>query len=326
MKKMVSSLLASLLVLAIAAGLVACGGDPAENSTSTATTATTTTTTTEEDVAVVEPVTTETQSDTLPTGTSTVPTAVITLPNGSTVVTTAATRVVTTIAATAAPVGALTPPANLNTLSKAEQLAYFNKVANNVRVAKPGFKRDNLEKIDEIKLSGAASIANGIVASVKDEAMPGEWEYETIKKGSKNGGKFFSDNTNASDLKVSDITSITSTKSGTGWKITVKLIQEKNPAKGGKSAHSRVACIATRDEVLKTITDISDLITASENDCVLTYHDGYATLTVNAKGQVTSSECGFQVGAVANNVKISFITTNVTAPQSTVVKCHDFVY
>jgi len=216
-------------------------------------------------------------------------------------------------------------PANLGSLSKAEQLEYFNAVANRVREEKPGFKKDTLLKIDKISLSGAAGVANGIIEMVKNKLMPGEWTYDTVSKGQSNTW-FFSENANASDLRESDVTSITSTKSGDGWTIKVNIKKETNPGKGTGSAHARIAGIQTRQEVLSAITDISDAISADPNNATLNYHSGYATVTVNAKGQVTSAENGFQVSAIANDVKISIIKTDVTAPQSSQWKYHDFVW
>jgi len=220
----------------------------------------------------------------------------------------------------------LVAPANLGSLSNAEQLEYFNAVVNNVRTEKPGFKKDSLLKIDKISLSGAAGVANGIIEMVKNKLMPGEWTYETKTKGSGNVGTFLSENANASDLRASDVASITSTKSGDGWTIKVNIIKETNPGKGTSSAHSRLMGILTRKEVLDEITNISDAISADPNNATLNYHSGYATVTVNAKGQVTSGGHGFQVAAIANDVKISIIKTNVTAPQSTEIKYHSFVW
>ncbi|MDR2648062.1 MAG: hypothetical protein LBB67_08095 [Oscillospiraceae bacterium] len=221
--------------------------------------------------------------------------------------------------------GRYAPPANLASASTAEKLAYFNDMANAVRKAKPRFYRECLKEI-QIKLSGFASIANPIVEAVKKQAMPGEWENETIAKGKGNDGKFLSENANASDLKVSDVSSITVTKSGANTVIKVSVKQEVNPEKGTRSAHSRVMCIADREDVFETITDISDQISADINDVKLVYNSGYAQITVDKDGKVIAADCRFNVDAVANNVKISIITTNVTAPQSTQVKCSQFVY
>jgi len=220
----------------------------------------------------------------------------------------------------------LLPPDNLNTLSRAEQLEYFNLAANRVRKEKPGFKNETLRTLGKLDFTGAVRLFSGVVDMVKKRLMPGNWEYETINKGNGNDGKFLSENANASDLRVGDITSISSTKSGENWVIKVNIIQETNPAKGTGSANSRINPIATRQEVLDEITNVSSVISADVNKATLSYHSGYATITVNAKGQVISSESGFQVKAVANDVKISGIKTNVTAPQTSLVKCHSFTW
>ncbi|MDR0884471.1 MAG: Ig-like domain-containing protein [Oscillospiraceae bacterium] len=230
-----------------------------------------------------------------------------------------------TVNAVAAPIGNA-PPSNLDTLTTAAKLTYFNKVVNAVRTQKPGFTRANLMTIDDISLSGMASIASPIVNSIKKNLMPGEWQTNVIAKGSGNDGQWLSENANASDLKTADITSITAAKSGSNWTITVKIINETNPAKKTASANSRINCIATKEEVLSEITNLSDQIKADLSQTTLTYHDGYATIVVNAKGQIVSGESGFQVNAQANNTKISFIKTDVSAPQTTTIKYTDFKY
>ena len=220
----------------------------------------------------------------------------------------------------------LAPPANLGDLSKAEKLDYFNKVANNVRTAKPGFKTEYLEELGKMSFTGIVNAVSGIIDSVKQKLMPGEWKYETVAKGADNKGKFMSENANASDLKASDAASISATKSGSNWVIKVNIITETNPAKGTGSAHSRIMPIATRQEVLDEITGIASVISADVNDATLKYNGAYATVTVNEKGQVIAAEYSFKVDAQANNVKISFIGTNVTAPQSTKKIYKDFVW
>ena len=314
MKKALSSVLAILLTLAMVGLFAACKNDPLDPTEAV--------TTTEEEIITAEP---ETDIDDVTTAPEE-PTDGETTPVDATEAATVPGETTAEVTTTEVAADPLAPPANLGSLSQAEQLAYFNKVANNVRTAKPGFKTDYLEKIDQIKLSGGAAIANPIVELVKNQAMPGEWKYDTYSKGTDNKGKFMSDNANASDLKASDVASITSTKNGNNWIIKVNIVTETNPNKGTGSAHSRIMPIASRQDVLDTITDISDLIKADINDATLKYNSGYATVTVNEKGQVIAGEYGFKVDAVANNVSISIIKTNVTAPQSTTKKFHDFAW
>jgi serine/threonine protein kinase len=242
----------------------------------------------------------------------------------ATATTTPTTQAMTTTSQPPVLIDPFAPPENLSQLSKAEQLAYFNKAANRVRAERPDFNYERLRNLGEVQFTGVVNAAAGIIDAAKTELMPGDWEYDTIYKGQSNISKFLSDNANASDLKAGDITSISSKKSGENWVITVRTIQEINPRRGIESANSRINRIATRQDISDSIMGVSSAINADVNNMTLTYHSGYATITVNPKGQVIASESGFQVKAQANEVKISIIKTNVTALQTTTVKCHTF--
>ncbi|MDR0531913.1 MAG: hypothetical protein LBG83_07615 [Oscillospiraceae bacterium] len=326
MKKTLLAILALLLIAATAIGFSACNKTTEDIATTTPTTVDTTEA--ESTTEVTEPSLEQSTEEATLTEevTSEVPANATEATTGATEATKATETTKAPETTTAPPADPFAPPENLGSLSKADLLAYFNKAANRVRKEKPGFKKDAKLKIDKISLSGFAAIANPIIEPVKNKLMPGDWEYETIAKGSSNSGKFLSENANASDLKASDLTTISATKNGANWVISLKVITENNPTKGTTSANSRVNCIATPEEVLRDITDLSDAISADVNKATLTYHDGYATITVNPKGQVIESESGFFVNALANDVKIGPIKTNVTAPQSTVIKCHDFIW
>ncbi|MCL2507955.1 MAG: hypothetical protein FWF05_02130 [Oscillospiraceae bacterium] len=222
------------------------------------------------------------------------------------------------------PKGEFDPPENLGSLSKAEQIAYLNKIVNRVRKEKPGFTKDYKEELGTMSFTGVVSAAQGIIDSIKNDLMPGTWEQSVLKKGDGNDGKFLSENF-VYELKAGDVSSITSTKSGTGWVIKANIISETNPAKGANSANSRAYPIASRQEVLDSITDISSAITADVNNATLKYHSGYVSITVDKDGKVTTAEHFFKVDAQANSVKlIRIITTDVTAPQETIAKYKDF--
>ncbi|MCL2446153.1 MAG: hypothetical protein FWD06_05250 [Oscillospiraceae bacterium] len=210
------------------------------------------------------------------------------------------------------------PPANLNQLSQAAQLEYFNLVANRVRTERPGFQRRNRLLLGAIRLSGFASIANPIIRPIQNNLMPGDWEYRTYAPGTDNREEFFSNAAQASSLRPGDITSITSVAGANGsWTITVRVREEINPVPGAASANGRINNIVTRADVLREITDISDLIQADVENTTLRYHDAFATLTVNAQGQVTAASSGFNVDANASDVRVGPIRTNVSAPQET---------
>jgi len=217
------------------------------------------------------------------------------------------------------------PPANLNTLSRAEQLAYFNLVVNRVRDEQPAFRRVETLRIEDLRLSGGASVANPIIRPVVNQLMPGEPVTQETTRGQDNRGRFLSEIA-PFELRNGDISSITSTRSGNNWTIRVNIIQENNPAKPTGSANARAYPIATRDEVLRDITNISSLISADVNDATLRYHSGNIVLTVNPDGQIIGTTRGFDVEAVANNVSISIISTTVTAQQTTRATYSNFVW
>jgi len=104
----------------------------------------------------------------------------------------------------------------------------------------------------------------------------------------------------------------------------VKIISETNPAKGTGSANSRIYPIASRQEVLDEITGVASVITADVNNASLLYNSGTVVLTVNSKGQVIAGEYKFKADATANNVKITIISTNVTAVMTVTSKYFDF--
>jgi len=215
------------------------------------------------------------------------------------------------------------PPADLDTLSKADKLAYFNLVANRVRTERPGFTENFGKVISDLTFTGVVRAFQGIIDGVVRD-LTGQEEPNVIAKGSDNSGKFLSSNANASDLKESDVTSISAKKSGSDWVLTVKIKSETNPAKGTGSANSRIYPIASRKEVLDEITGVASIISADENKATLVYKDGTVNLTVNEKGQVTAADYSFKVDATAPGVKISFISTDVTAVMTTTWKGSSF--
>ena len=218
----------------------------------------------------------------------------------------------------------LAPPANLNTLSKEEQLAYFNLVANRVRTDKPGFKQDYSKIISDLTFTGIVKAVQSIIDKIVSD-LTGADPTATIAKGNGNDGKFLSELT-PFELKAADVTSISSAQNGSNWVIKVNIIQETNPAKPSGSANARAYPIASRQEVLDEITGVSNLIKADPNNASLRYNSGTISLTVNEKGQVTAGSYSFKANATANNVKISFISTNVTAIMTVNSKYFDFVW
>jgi len=311
-KKALSSVLAILLTLAMIGMFAACNNgndDPTEAPTTEETT---------EEITTTEPETEDVNATEAPgDDVTTEP------PTGEDVTTVEGE--ITTVEATTVTADPLAPPANLNTLSKAEQLDYFNKVANNVRTAKPGFTKEFAKIISDMKFTGIVRAAQGLIDDVV-AGLTGAEDPETIAKGNGNDGKFLSEIT-PFKLESNDVTSISSAKSGDNWVMTVKIKSETNPAKPTGSANARAYAIASRQEVLDEITGFSNAISANVNDASLLYNGGTINLTVNAKGQVIAADYKFLVDATANNVKlISIISTNVTARMTTTCKYYNFVW
>ncbi|MCL2494855.1 MAG: hypothetical protein FWE98_04270 [Oscillospiraceae bacterium] len=306
MKKTLSSVLAVMLALAMLGMFAACGGGGG----------TTTEAPTTEDLFTTEP---EIETTTEPEVTSDTE---ITDEPGTTTETPTGPSAPTDPNATDAPADKFAPPANLNTLGKAEQLAYFNLVANRVREERPGFTKQFSKIISDMKFTGVVSLVQGIIDNVV-AGLTGAEDPKTYAKGTDNKGDFLSEIT-PFKLELGDVASISSSKSGDNWVMVVKIISEKNPAKPTGSANARAYSIASRQEVLDEITGFASVITADVNDSTLNYNSGTINLTINSKGQVISGDYKFLVDAIANNVSISILKTNVTARMTTTCKYYDF--
>ena len=208
-----------------------------------------------------------------------------------------------------------TPPANLDELSQAEQLDYFNLVVNRVRDERPGFTRRLLLRIDETQLSGLAAIANPIINSIIGQLMPGDWEYRNVPNGQDNTGLFLSDNANASDLRPEDITGISATIADECWLIVVDVAEAVNPMPGTGSSFGRILPIVTREEVIDEITGISSAVKADPANASLRFHDGKIVVIVDPEGKIVSAAGGFNTHALCGDVKISVFLTDVAAAQ-----------
>ncbi|MCL2195279.1 MAG: hypothetical protein FWB76_04945 [Oscillospiraceae bacterium] len=218
-------------------------------------------------------------------------------------------------------------PANLDQLSEAEQLKYFNIMASRVRLERPGFDRRSRLLLGNISMSGAAAITNPIIRPIQNSLMPGNWAYHTHAPGADNRAVFFSNTAQASSLRPADITSITSVAGANGsWTITVRIIEEVNPGPGVASANGRINYILSPAGVLREIASVTNAITADIAYMTLRYHDGFASITVNAQGQATAASSGFNVDANAERVSIGPIRTSASAPQETRLYFTNFVW
>ena len=303
-KKSIRSILAILLALCTVAVFAACNGnskiDPTEPLV-------TTDITDEPDTepVVVDPVTDPTEDDTIteePEIETEAPTEATTeAPSGATTVTT--TKVTTTAK----------PAADPTKMNKDELIKYYNERMNYVRDKKPAFTRVTVQKIDKIKTSLLGGIADGIVNSIVKSYMPGDPETVNVKKGQNNVDDFFVIQ-KTFNVKPGDVTSATAAKSGNNYVITLKLGNEVNPAKDGTSKYSRVFAIATRQDILD---ELKGTVEGDVNKTTLTYHGGFAEITVNPKGEIIGAKGNFFVDADAKDAKAKGLKLDLVANQST---------
>jgi hypothetical protein len=309
-KKALSSVLAILLTLAMAGMFAACKDKPADPTEPVPTEVLSTTeitTTTWEEPTTEEPA----SADVNATEASTAEAPATTLPGG-------ATEATTTAPAAADP----------TTMSKAELLDYFNTAVNAVRTQKPKFDYEIIRKIDKVETTILGGAADSIVNSVVKSLMPGTPETGTVAKGSGNTGKFLSGSeSKASLLTVSQISSITATKKGANYEITVKLPAATDPSvNAGNSGYAGLHEIQDAKGVVEAIVGDNGAIKADPAKTTLNYKNGYATIVVNAAGQLQSMDGGFNVDAVGREWSVTILRGDVTAKQSTSVKAFNFAW
>jgi len=218
-------------------------------------------------------------------------------------------------------------PTNLNQLSAAAQLEYFNLVVNRVRDERPGFERRSRLRLVHANNTGVPGAFAPVIQPVVDALMPGHWNVSTQAPGADNRTVFFANTPQASLLRPQDIASITSVPGADGsWTITVRIREEVNPMPGLASANGRINHILTPTEVLEKIVGVNDAISVDVENVSLRYHDGFASVTVNAQGQVTAASSGFNVDATATGVVVLPLRTNVHASQETRMYFTNFVW
>jgi len=292
MKKILALIAAIAMIFSLGVVLTACGGDSDDNGYTTTT----------------EDTTYENGDTTEPNGDTTYENGATTEPSETTTAAEATTEV--------EDIDPNLPPANLNQLSQAEQLAYFNRVVNRVRTERPGHMEVQTLRIDDVRFTGAAALIRPVVNLVIGIIMPGDPENRPRTRGQDNQYYWMSDVPGANmaaNLRTQDITSITSTRQGNNWRIEVRIRQEVNPVPR-TGPHNRILPIQTREQIIAEITGAGP-ISADPNDATVTFHSGFAWVVVNPQGQVIEAAGGYDVTAEAR-ARIAGINTNVTAQQS----------
>lgn len=208
-------------------------------------------------------------------------------------------------------------------MGKEELVKYYNDAVNAVRAAKPAYTKVEVLKINDFKTSIAGGIADGLIKPLVKNMMPGDPETTSRKKGEDNVDHFFIEQA-TSAVKAGDLSSITAKKEGANYVITLTLGKENNPERKGASKYSRVFQIQTRQDVLDELAGGG--LTGDAKDCIMTYRDGKAVVTINEKGQIIKASTGFYVDVDAKNMKISFLNPDIVAYQQSNWEYTNFVY
>ena len=197
-------------------------------------------------------------------------------------------------------------------MNKAQLIQYYNDAVNLVRTGKPGYTKVEVLKVNDFKTSILGGAVDGLISGVVKNAMPGNPESSSRKKGESNVDHFMMDQ-QASAVKASDVDLIVAKKEGANYVISLSVGREVNPAKNGASKFSRVFQIQTRQEVLDDLA--GNGLTGEVNNCTLTYRDGSSVITVNPQGQIIEAHTGFFVDVVGKNMHIAIFNPDIDAFQ-----------
>lgn len=171
------------------------------------------------------------------------------------------------------------------TMSKAELLDWFNLSLNNVKEGMPGFTRAKQTTVADINLSN--QLANTLVSFVKGMLLSEEVETKTAAKGqscveimSPDGERY------VSQLSMADVKDISVMAQGTGYAVTVTLPDAVNPTKD-ESAYAKIFNFITVDDVINTYAPKVGA-TVARNNIKVTYTGCTAKAVISPDGKIES--------------------------------------
>ncbi|MBQ7548937.1 MAG: hypothetical protein IJT03_04450 [Clostridia bacterium] len=169
---------------------------------------------------------------------------------------------------------------------------YCNKALNSAKAAKPGYTKTFVREI-----KGSNSGVSPIIAKVIKQN-----KTTTMKKGDDCTDDFPAGGYSwSSKLRPSDLRSAECKKNGAYYDITLKLKNEKNPAKGEASSYGRVMTVIDAAEASKMVPGVKDVN--------MDYHDGYVFARIDAKtGRLVKAE--FSATA---DISASLLGANISA-------------
>lgn len=171
------------------------------------------------------------------------------------------------------------------TMSKAELLDWFNLSLNNVKEGMPGFSRAKQTTVADINLSN--QLANTLVSFVKGMLLSEEVETKTAAKGqscveimSPDGERY------VSQLSMADVKDISVMAQGTGYAVTVTLPDAVNPTKD-ESAYAKIFNFITVDDVINTYAPKVGA-TVARNNIKVSYTGCTAKAVISPDGKIES--------------------------------------
>lgn len=171
------------------------------------------------------------------------------------------------------------------TMSKAELLDWFNLSLNNVKEGMPGFTRAKQTTVADISLSN--QLANTLVSFVKGMLLSEEVETKTAAKGqscveimSPDGERY------VSQLSMADVKDISVMAQGTGYAVTVTLPDAVNPTKD-ESAYAKIFNFITVDDVINTYAPKVGA-TVARNNIKVSYTGCTAKAVISPDGKIES--------------------------------------
>lgn len=171
------------------------------------------------------------------------------------------------------------------TMSKAELLDWFNLSLNNVKEGMPGFTRAKQTTVADISLSN--QLANTLVSFVKGMLLSEEVETKTAAKGqscveimSPDGERY------VSQLSMADVKDISVMAQGTGYAVTVTLPDAVNPTRD-ESAYAKIFNFITVDDVINTYAPKVGA-TVARNNIKVSYTGCTAKAVISPDGKIES--------------------------------------
>ena len=221
-------------------------------------------------------------------------------------------------------VGEYTGNTDLASMSREEQLSYFNIALNKIKASNVGFTKSKLTATDDITLSNA--LANSVVGLVKSALLSEDATVTTVQKGESSNAVMSPYNVSyVSQLTADDVERIDVIPSdGGGYVITVYVKGETNPEATG-SICSKIFEFMTVDDV-ENIYAPKVGATVSREDIEVTFSDCFARATVDKSGNVTEYETYVKGVMKLKNAKIRIITTDVEVVLASTTRYTDFKY